>query len=92
MRAEVEARIAKRLDELGGVPGFRRLGDCRVSAYADIREWEYQRDEKVASYVVPVSITGDEYIRVAGNDQLLMRLVACKLELAKINAEAMLGY
>lgn len=92
MRQEVEARIEKRLDDLGGIPGFERDGPVHVSPYADIREWNYKREEKNAHYVVPVRITGDEYMRVSGNDQLLMRLVACKLELAKINAEAMLGY
>ncbi len=78
MMPEVENRVEKQLDELGGVPGFKRIGPCRVSAYADIREWKYQRDEKGASYVVPVRITGHEYAQVSGNERLLMRLVTCK--------------
>lgn len=91
MTPEVEKRITEKLDELGGVPGFNREA-ATVSMNEDVREWWYRRQDGKNEWCVPVRITGRDYMTVRGNDELLMRLVACELEKARIHAEAALGY
>ena len=92
MQPKVEAKITAKLDELGGVPGFTRDAERILNPVEDVLLWWYRRKDGVREWCVPVRITGRDYMAVRGNDELLMRLVACELERARIFAEATLGY